>query len=100
MSFRRGVTKDFGLVALEGMASGCAVVASNLGGIPELLGGAGLLFDPGDVAGLAGLLGELLADPVRLTDLRAAGPVTADRFGWDLTVARTEASYWRVLRPT
>ena len=92
--------EGFGLVALEGMASGCAVVASNLGGIPEALGGAGLLFDPGDVAGLAGLLGELLADPVRLTDLRAAGPVTADRFGWDLTVARTEASYWRVLRPT
>ncbi len=38
----------FGLVVVEGLACGCSVVASNRGGIPEALGGYGILYDPGD----------------------------------------------------
>jgi glycosyltransferase involved in cell wall biosynthesis len=50
--------EGFGLVALEAMRCGCAVVASRTGGLPEVIedGVSGLLFDPGDSDQLASLL--------------------------------------------
>ena len=42
----------FGLVVIEGLACGCSVVASNRGGIPEALGGLGILYDAGDADAL------------------------------------------------
>ena len=42
--------EPLGLVVLEAMSAGCAVVASRRGGIPELVDGAGLLIDGGEVA--------------------------------------------------
>jgi glycosyltransferase involved in cell wall biosynthesis len=52
------------LSVLEAWASGLPVVASAVGGLPELIGstGAGLLFPTGDVAALASRLSDLLAD--------------------------------------
>lgn len=44
--------EPFGIVALEGAASGCVVVASDGGGLPEAVGPCGLLFDSGCVDGL------------------------------------------------
>jgi glycosyltransferase involved in cell wall biosynthesis len=54
------------LTVLEAMAHGRPVVATAVGGIPELVedGVTGLLVEPGDVAGLRGALERLLADPV------------------------------------
>lgn len=51
--------------ALEAMSMGRAIVASDIGGLPELVqpGVNGLLFKPGDPAGLAGAVGALAADP-------------------------------------
>ena len=46
--------EPFGVVALEGIAAGCAVVASQGGGLPEAVGPCGILFPNGDVEG-AGL---------------------------------------------
>jgi glycosyltransferase involved in cell wall biosynthesis len=50
-------------VLMESFACGCPVVASRVGGIPDIvaLTGAGLLVAPGDVAGLAGAVREGLA---------------------------------------
>ena len=42
----------FGLVVIEGLACGCSVVASNRGGIPEALGGFGILYEAGDADAL------------------------------------------------
>ncbi|MFY0523473.1 glycosyltransferase family 4 protein [Archangium gephyra] len=55
----------FGLTIAEAMACGCAVVASRVGGIPEVIqhGGTGLLVEPGDEAALAGALDRLVRDP-------------------------------------
>jgi len=55
----------FGLTIAEAMACGCAVVASRVGGIPEVIqhGSTGLLVAPGDEAGLAAALDRLVREP-------------------------------------
>jgi len=60
------LAEAFGLTVAEAMACGCAVVASRVGGIPELIqhGRTGLLVEPGDEAGFAAALERLLDDPV------------------------------------
>jgi glycosyltransferase involved in cell wall biosynthesis len=55
--------EPFGVVALEGIAAGCAVVASRKGGLPEAIGPCGILFPSGDVGALASALKDLLASP-------------------------------------
>jgi glycosyltransferase involved in cell wall biosynthesis len=67
--------EGFGLVLLEAMLAGRAVVASNVSSIPEIVhdGVTGLLVPPDDPAALAGAVSELLADPARAAALGAAG---------------------------
>lgn len=57
--------EPFGIVALEGIACGCAVVGSRGGGLPEAIGPCGRTFRNGDAEHLAAVLAELLADPAR-----------------------------------
>jgi len=77
--------ETFGLAALEGLAAGMAVVASDAGGLPELIEHDvnGLLVPPGDSAALARVVGDLLDDPQRRARLgsAAASRVRADH-GW------------------
>jgi len=55
----------FGRVAVEAMASGCPVVGTRAGGLPEILedGVTGLLYPPGDVAALAAQIRRLMGEP-------------------------------------
>ncbi|HEY4359233.1 MAG TPA: glycosyltransferase family 4 protein [Acidobacteriaceae bacterium] len=55
--------EPFGVVALEGLAAGCAVIAADVGGLPEAVGPAGVLFPREDPAALAGAISEMLAAP-------------------------------------
>ncbi len=79
--------EGFGLPALEAMAAGVPVVAADVAALPEVLGGAGVLVPPGDVAGWAAALERLLADPdersrlVRVGSERAAGHTAAANAG-------------------
>jgi glycogen(starch) synthase len=66
--------EPFGIVALEGIACGLAVVGSAGGGLPEAIGPCGLTFPNGDAAALAGRLAELLREPARIAQLLAAAP--------------------------
>jgi glycosyltransferase involved in cell wall biosynthesis len=52
----RGVREQFGLVLAEAMACGVPVIASRCGSMPEVVGDAGLLVNPGDAASLASAL--------------------------------------------
>ncbi|CCG01918.1 glycogen synthase [Blastococcus saxobsidens] len=100
------VYEPLGIVNLEAAACGTAVVASAVGGIPEVVddGRTGLLVpydedDPaGFAAGLAARTGELLADPQRAAAMGAAGRerVLAE-FGWAAIAQQTVAVYEAVL---
>jgi glycosyltransferase involved in cell wall biosynthesis len=68
-------------VALEAMAAGAALVASHSGGLGELPSGA-VARCPADAAGLATVLGGLLADPERRAALAAAGRTHAADLAW------------------
>jgi glycosyltransferase involved in cell wall biosynthesis len=85
-----------GISLLEAMARRVPVVASDVGGIPEVVndGVDGLLVPPGDPAALAGAIVELLRDPDLRRRLGNAGYATvADRFSIDAQVRRIQAVY-------
>ncbi|MCE0497501.1 MAG: glycosyltransferase family 4 protein [Methylacidiphilales bacterium] len=55
--------EPFGIVVLEGLGSGCAVVAAKAGGLPEVLGPCGLLFEMGNRKALTQALHIMLTQP-------------------------------------
>ena len=71
----------FPTVLLEAMAAGLPVVASSVGGIPEIVDSdvTGILVPPGDSAALAEAVGSLLSDRPRLARMAEAARVRADR---------------------
>ena len=72
--------EPFGIVGLEGVASGCAMLVSADGGLPEAVGSCGLLFPNGDVEALAVQLKRLLEDDALRTQLTAGGLAHIERF--------------------
>jgi glycosyltransferase involved in cell wall biosynthesis len=65
--------EGFGLPIVEAMAVGCPVIASNVTALPEVVGDAGVLIDPGDVEGWAGAMLALLSDDHERARLAALG---------------------------
>jgi starch synthase len=100
------VYEPLGIVNLEAAACGTAVVASDVGGIPEVVddGRTGLLvhYDADDVAafetGLADRIGELIAAPDRAAAMGAAGRERVlSEFGWSAIAQQTVEVYSAVL---
>ncbi len=89
--------EGFGLPPLEAMACGTPVVAANAAALPEVIGDAGLLVAPTDVAGLADALWRALSDSDLRATLRARGLARAARFTWARTTALTLESYQRAV---
>jgi alpha-maltose-1-phosphate synthase len=96
------VYEPLGIVNLEAMACGTAVVASDVGGIPEVVddGRTGLLvhYDENEVgqfrSGIAAAVNELLADPGRTEAMGIAGRERAEReFTWEQAAVRTVDIY-------
>jgi alpha-maltose-1-phosphate synthase len=93
--------EPLGIVNLEAMACGTAVVASSVGGIPEVVadGQTGLLVPPADPAALAGAVNGLLRDPGRAAAMGAAGRARAVAdFGWPSVAAQTASLYADLVR--
>ncbi len=76
--------EPFGIVNLEAMAHARPIVASRVGGVPEIVSNDenGLLVPPGDADALATALGRLLADEALRQRLGRAGRDRAARFAW------------------
>lgn len=88
--------EGFGMVALEAMERGRAVVATAVGGLPEIVedGVTGVLVPPADPRALADALGALLADRARVAAMGAAGRRRAlEHFAQARCTERTEELY-------
>jgi alpha-maltose-1-phosphate synthase len=88
--------EPLGIVNLEAMACGTAVVGSRVGGVPEVVadGETGLLVPPGDPAALADAINVLLADEHRAAQMGRLGRARAEaEFGWASIAAQTVALY-------
>ncbi|MFY9927482.1 MAG: glycogen synthase [Streptosporangiaceae bacterium] len=95
------VYEPLGIVNLEAMACGTAVVGSRTGGIPEVVadGETGLLVPPGEPEPLAVALNELLQDPARAQAMGQAGRKRAiAEFGWAAIAAQTAELYAELAR--
>ena len=88
------------MVVQQAMAAGLAVVATNVGGIPQQVqhDTTGLLFGPGDVHALAANLRRLHDEPGLASRLGAAGRVVAsERYRADEVAMATRAVYVQAL---
>ena len=95
-------TESFGLAALEAMACGVPVVASAVGGLPEVIpdGEAGALCPLGDVEGMAAAAARILGDAGLHRRLsQAARRLAESRYQIEPAVDRYLSVYRRVLRP-
>jgi glycosyltransferase involved in cell wall biosynthesis len=79
-----------GLTLGEGLATGLPVIASRTGGIPEVLGSAGIMVEPNDPAELAAAIRRLVDDPGLRARLGREARAHAEAHDW--------GESWRLLR--
>lgn len=97
---RIAVSELLGLVALEAMASGTPVIASRIGGLPEIVedGVTGYLVPPGDVASLRGRIADVLGDPAAAARLGSnARKRVVTELSWDHCAQRCLEVYRQLL---
>lgn len=78
-------SEGFGLTAIEAMASGCVVVASDVGGLPEVVrdGACGLLHRTEDVADMAENINTLIGDEALYDRLQAQSLVEVEKYSFE-----------------
>jgi glycosyltransferase involved in cell wall biosynthesis len=85
------------LVLAEAMAAAVPVVATTVGSVPEVVGGAGLLVSVGDAARVASAVCELLARPDHARQMAGQGRTQAARMGWAAPAADLADHYAELL---
>ena len=85
--------EGFGIPPLEAMSCKTVAVASNCSSIPEVVGDAGILFNPKSTSDLADILIFLLDSPAERDRLITRGYQRAELFSWDKTVDQTVEVY-------
>jgi glycosyltransferase involved in cell wall biosynthesis len=92
----KGETEGLGVVLIEAMQYGKLVIATDTGGIPDVVedGATGILVKPGDAVALAAAIRGAMNDPARVGRLAAAGREHATtEFSWDSIVGRLVEVY-------
>jgi len=89
--------EGFGFPPLEAMASGTAVITSNVSSLPEVVGDAALLIDPLDPAALAAAMSRVLGDDRLRADLVRRGHERVKAFSWARAADATRSVYRRVI---
>lgn len=90
--------EGFGLPLVEAMQCGVPVIAGNRTSLPEIVGAAGLLFDPFDTQALVSALTHVLDDAEYRASLRAKGLAQAKQFNWRTTAQLTLGVYEQVVK--
>ena len=92
-----GWKEQFGHVLIEAMASGVAVVGSDSGEIPNVIGDAGLIFPEGNIEALGNCLGQLMANPDLVKDLANKGYTRAMEKYTNKAVAQKQLAFYQEL---
>ena len=87
--------EPLGLANIEARSAGCAVIGTDVDGIPEALdfGAAGILVPPRDPQSLADAMAELLGNPDRLANRKAAATENLTRFTIDHLYEQYRSAY-------
>lgn len=88
---------NFAVVLLEAMSAGCAIIASNTAGTPEVVGDAGILVPPTDSSAIAAALRHLMHNPEARNELRYRAEQRIHELSWDVVRAQHESLYRRML---
>jgi len=89
--------EGFGLSPLEAMASGCPVVASNTSSIPEVIGHAGVLFNPNDFNSIRTSIESVLNNTLLREKLVRLGHNRVKLFSWEKCSEETLSLYNKLL---
>jgi len=95
---RLPLVETFGIPPLEAMACGCPVVTTNVGSLPEVVGDAGILKNPGDIEGLVNAIYEVLTNDGLRQDMIKKGLERAKMFSWEKTARETIKVYEEVVK--
>lgn len=90
--------EGFGFQAAEALACGTPVIASNRTSLPEVVGDAGILLDPRDVAGFAAAMRRLTEDTTLAAELGAKAVAQASKFRWERTAREILAACEEIVR--
>jgi glycosyltransferase involved in cell wall biosynthesis len=90
--------EGFGIPLVEAMACGCPVVCSRAASISEVIGEAGVTFDPLSAEDMADKINSVWKDDGRISNMRARGRERAKIFDWETTARKTVATYERASR--
>lgn len=90
--------ESFGIVLVEAMAAGCAVIASDLPPFRDVAGSAARYFPPGSVMGMVEEIDRVLSSHSVSDRLSGAGPERAGRFSWDRVGPAYRECYEQVIR--
>ena len=85
--------EGFGLPAVEAMACGRPVLASDRGSLPEVVGDAGRLFDPDDSGSISRCIIDFIGDSAAQAELSARALVRSRKFTWERAAALAERSF-------
>lgn len=85
--------EGFGLPPLEAMACGTPVITSNTSSIPEVVGDAGILVNPDNVAELSDAIFKVLSDESLKIQLSEKSVIQAKKFSWEMTARKTVEVY-------
>jgi alpha-1,3-rhamnosyl/mannosyltransferase len=85
--------EGFGMPALEAMSLGIPVIASARGGLPELVGDAGLLIDPLDEGSIAAALDQVLSHDAVAATMAHRGLARAQQYSWRQTALAVRQAF-------
>ena len=89
--------EGFGLPAVEAMSCGVPVLASNLSSLPEVIGDAGLYFDPTSIDDIGDTIVRFFSDAALREKVTAAALPQSRKFTWERAAALGEESFRRTM---